>query len=306
MTIASIDIGTNTILLLVAEVNPVGKTVIPVYEEQKIPRLGEKLKPGGRIANEKVDLLIQILSGYEQTIRSHNAEKIFLTGTNALRIASNSAEISKLIKRRFNLDLNVISGDEEAEFAYLGAISGINNFDNALVIDIGGGSTELISGDQEKILFKRSFPIGSVSATELFFHHTPPDKIELTNIRNELNKLFDEIRNKFSTGLIIGIAGTATTLTCMIKGMEHFDSKTIDGSVISRKELDDLIEMISSLKPAEILNKYGEVVKGREDIITSGAIIMSELISMVNANEIAISSRGIRYGAAISALFMKS
>jgi len=304
MIVASIDIGTNTVLLLVADVNLTTQQLVPLYEEQRMPRLGKGLKPNGEITTDKVDLLVQTLSGYCQIIESHNCEKIIISGTNALRIANNSNDIIRLVKNRLNLNINVISGNQEAEFAYLGAISGITDFNTALIIDVGGGSTEVIYGNQKEILYKNSFSIGSVIATENYFYHTPPSKEEIDKLRFELRKTFKEISDEFSPDIVIGIAGTATTLACMIKGLKQFDREIVDGSIVSKNELDELIKKIEVLNPQEILKDYGKILSGREDIITGGAIILSEVTALLKSNSLVISSRGIRYGAIISELFL--
>lgn len=303
MIVASIDIGTNTVLLLVADVNLTTQQLVPVYEEQQMPRLGKGLQPNGEITIEKVDLLVQTLSGYRQIIESYNCEKIIISGTNALRIANNSKEIIRLVKNRLNFNIKIISGIQEAEFAYLGVISGITDFETALIIDVGGGSTEVIYGNQKEILYKNSFTIGSVIATENYLYHTPPSKEEIGKLRFELRKTFNEISDEFSPDLVIGIAGTATTLACMIKGLKQFDREIVDGSFVSIKELDELIKKIKVLYPREILNNYGKILSGREDIITGGAIILSEIMNLNGIDNLMVSSRGIRYGAIIAELF---
>ena len=303
MIVASIDIGTNTVLLLIANVNLTTQQLIPIYEEQQMPRLGKGLQPKGEIKEEKVNLLINILSDYQQKIQSFKCEKIIVSGTNALRVANNSEKIIQLMKDKFNIKINVISGEQEAEFAFLGATSGITDYGTALIIDIGGGSTELIFGNQKQILYKKSFGLGSVAVTEKFLHHSPPTKEEIIHIKYELRKTFSEINNKFSPDLVIGIAGTATTLACMIKGLKKFTREKVDGSIISQTELNELVNSVSELNSDEILNNYGEVLKGREDIITGGAIILSEILKLKGIIKLMVSSRGIRYGAIISELF---
>ena len=300
MIIASIDIGTNTVLLLIAELSFTSRKLTPVYEEQQMPRLGKGLKPDGEITKEKIDLLVKTLAGYKKIIDLHNCEKVIISGTNALRIAKNSEEIIQLIKKKFDYNINVISGEHEAELAYLGATSGISDFGTALIVDVGGGSTELIYGTQDKILYKNSFTVGSVSATENYLYGTPPSKEEISNLRSELRRTFNDISSKFYPDIAVGIAGTATTLSCMIKGLKKYNREIVDGSIISKKELEELIQKIEILKPDEILTKYGRILSGREDIITGGAIILSEILNIANMNSLVISSRGIRYGAIIS------
>jgi exopolyphosphatase/guanosine-5'-triphosphate,3'-diphosphate pyrophosphatase len=305
MIIASIDIGTNTVLLLIAEVNLNTHQITSLHDEQRMPRLGKGLKQGGEISDEKIDSLLNVLSDYQKIIQSYNCGRIIVTATNALRIARNSKEISKLIEDKFNFKVQVISGEKEAEFAYLGATTGINNFNTALIIDIGGGSTELIFGNQKDITYKRSFPIGSVSATENFLHNSPPVNEQIIQLRKELVKIFSEIRSNPSPDIIIGIAGTVTTLACMIKGLKKFDAEIIESSTITVNELDELIKKLEELEAESILFTYGEVLKGREDIITGGAIILSEIMTLTGMKKLTVSSKGIRYGAIVADMFSK-
>ena len=146
MIIASIDIGTNTVLLLVAEVDTVTKKINSLRNVQRIPRIGKGLSPGRRISKDSIALFYSTLSEYRDIINQFRCEKVLVSATNAFRIASNKEELVSQIKEKFGFDVHVITGEEEGKFAYLGAISDYHEENNTLVIDIGGGSTELISG----------------------------------------------------------------------------------------------------------------------------------------------------------------
>lgn len=305
MIVASIDIGTNTVLLLIAKVDLNTHQITSLHDEQRMPRLGKGLKQGGEISNEKIDSLLNVLSDYQKIIQTYNCEKIIVSATNALRIARNSKEITKLIKDKFHFKVQVISGETEAEFAYLGATTGIKNFETALIIDIGGGSTELIFGNQKEITYKKSFSIGSVSATENFLHNSPSVNKQIILLRKKLVKIFSEIRNNTSPGITIGIAGTVTTLACMIKGLKKFDAEIIERSTITLNELNDLNNKLEKLNSEKILTYYGNVLKGREDIIFGGALILSEIMNLTGMQKLTVSSKGIRYGAVVAELFSK-
>jgi len=146
MTVASIDIGTNTVILLIAEAELSNNSLRPLHNEYRMPRMGKGLEPDGEISEEKLNLLFPILTEYKTIIEKYSCEKILVTATNAFRLASNSKEISSEIKDKFNFDVNIISGEVEADYAFLGALSGTEISCSSLVIDIGGGSTELIYG----------------------------------------------------------------------------------------------------------------------------------------------------------------
>jgi exopolyphosphatase/guanosine-5'-triphosphate,3'-diphosphate pyrophosphatase len=303
MIVASIDIGTNTVLLLIAEVDRKIRQIHTLHEEQRIPRLGEGLHPGGEIKKDKIEELLKVLSDYIKKINSFDCDRTILTGTNALRIAKNSQEILTSIEKKFGLKVQIISGEKEAQLAYLGSISGVKNSGTSLVIDIGGGSTEIIFGERDKILFNKSFSIGSVSASEKYFLHYFPSQNELNNLQKEIRNVFRELNNFFTPTVSIGVAGTITTLACMIKGIKNFDGSIIDNSVISLAEVASVNGKIVKMNPAALLSDFGEVLKGREDIIAAGSMILYELMLILKINKLTVSSRGLRYGAILEDLF---
>lgn len=298
MTIASIDIGSNTVLLLIAKADTKNHKITPLLNEYRMPRLGKGLKPGGKIEDEKIQLFFEILSEYKNIIEKYNCEKILLTATNAFRLASNSKEIMKLVKEKFGYDIDIISGEVEAELAFLGALSAFDSNDiSSLVIDIGGGSTELILGNGNSIEYRKSFQTGSVSATEQYLLSKSPTEIEIINIDKFLNKTFAEIENNLAPQRTIAIAGTPTTISCMLQNLKQYIEEKVEGSIINAFELKGLTEQLKFLTPLQIKERYGEVMQGREDIILAGAFILLKIMELLKLNEVIVSSRGIRYGA---------
>ena len=154
MIIASIDIGTNTVLLLIAEVDETSFEITPLLNEYKMPRIGRGLKLNENIAEDRIDKLFTVLSEYKSIISNYNVDIVLVTATNALRIAANSAEIVERIKKQLSWNVNIISGKTEAEFAFLGAVPVSARNKSVLVIDIGGGSTELILGKENNMKYK--------------------------------------------------------------------------------------------------------------------------------------------------------
>jgi|APLow6443716910_1056828.scaffolds.fasta_scaffold25704_2 exopolyphosphatase/guanosine-5'-triphosphate,3'-diphosphate pyrophosphatase len=302
MIIASIDIGTNTVLLLIAEVDDSTRNIIPLHNEYQMPRIGQDTKQTGIISNERLKLLDNVLKEYSNIIKSYSCDIVILTGTNAFRMASNTNEIIKEIKKSFNYDLKVISGEEEAEYAYFGAISNLHNPDNSMVIDIGGSSTEIIYGKSYNILYKNSFQLGSVTGTEQFLKHSPPLKFEIENFKREIKKLFPAFDKTIIPKKVIGIAGTATTLACMKLGLKEFDEKKVDKLILSIQDMGSIIEELSSLSATEILTQFGSVLNGREDIIFAGAFILQQSMEYFGIDRIIVGTRGIRYGAIVKYL----
>ena len=300
MTIASIDIGTNTALLLIAKVELTTGNITPLQNEYRMPRIGQGTKNSGVISSERLKLLFNVLGEYEKIIRKFNCEQIIVTGTNAFRMAGNTPTIIQDIKSLFGYNLNVISGEQEAEYAYLGAISELEDPSISAVIDIGGSSTEIIVGEASKITSKRSLQLGSVSATEQFLRHSPTLKSEIEDLRLEIQNNLSVIELKTIPKQVIAIAGTATTLSCMNLGLKAFDENQVSNSILTIQNIRKVISELDQLSAAEIKDKYGSVMVGREDIIFAGAYILFQFMETFNIENIKVSTRGIRYGAIVN------
>jgi len=302
MIIASIDIGTNTVLLLIAEVNETSFKITPLLNEYKMPRIGMGLKSNENISEDRIEKLFSVLSEYQSIISKYNVSDVIVTATNALRIAANSTEIVERINKQLSWNVNIISGKTEAEFAFLGAVPVSVRNTNNLVIDIGGGSTELILGKDISIEYSKSFHIGSVSATENYLKHSPPFDKELSELQLYLQTIFAEIRDRLAPDVTYSIAGTPTTLFCVINGIKKYNDSIVEGGILEYEEIERIIEELKILNPEEIKNRYGKVMRGREDIILGGTIILLNIMKLLNLSEVIVSSRGIRYGAIVSFL----
>ena len=299
MIISSIDIGTNTILLLIAEVNIQTKKIIALHNEHRIPRIGKGVEPGKPITDEKIGTLLEILGEFHEIISTYSCNKIIISATNAFRIASNNLEVTKIIMERFGWSVDILSGDDEAQYSYLGAAFENSTIDT-LVIDIGGGSTELVSGNNKKINFSKSFPIGAVIGTEKFFNNDPPTGEEIKNFEKSIYAIFDGIGKNIKTPeKAIAIAGTPTTLVCIKQNLKSYDEYLIEGSELTYSELKILTDLLSKLSAEEIRIKYGDIVNGREDVLLSGSLILLCLMEMLGLSKIIVSTKGIRYGAII-------
>ncbi|HVO73470.1 MAG TPA: hypothetical protein VMT35_05575, partial [Ignavibacteriaceae bacterium] len=270
---------------------------------QRIPRIGKGLIPGKSIKKEKKKVLMEILSDYREKMNKFHCEKNIVVATNALRIAANGKEIANEISEKFSLNVIIVTGEEEAKLSFLGAVSEYNNEKNVVVIDIGGGSTELIFGKGDQIYFKNSFPVGVVSLTEKYLKHDPPLEEEIKKLRFILKTKFSEIPGKnFTPEAAIAIAGTPTTLACIQKRLHEFDEQAIEGSFLQLNELEKLINELSGLKKNKILELYKSVVKGREDVLLAGTIILFEIMNMLKVDKVIVSTKGIRYGAVLGYL----
>lgn len=307
MNIASIDIGTNTILLIIAEVVNGCKKITPILNEYRIPRIGKGLTPGGEINLTQAGLLFNVLDEYSDIITRYKCEKVLATATNAFRISSNGKTIADEIYRKYNFKVNIISGKDEAKLSYLGAVSDWTVNDINLVIDIGGGSTELVLGNGNQILSRESYQAGVVSGTESFFHHDPPIAEEIDKFINELEKIFIPLKsNEIKADNILAIAGTPTTLACLKQNLSVYDENQIEGSSLSYEEIGLFVKELSSLRSSQILTKYNAIVKGREDILLCGTIILYTLMRILRLKQVKVSAKGIRYGAIVNYLMEES
>jgi exopolyphosphatase/guanosine-5'-triphosphate,3'-diphosphate pyrophosphatase len=303
MNIASIDIGSNTILMLITEIDTKSQNIKTLRNEYRTPRLGRGLTPGKPISDESLNKMYDVFDDYFHLIEKYDCKKVIASATNALRIASNANEIIADIKKKYSLDINVLSGEEEAEYSFLGASTTLPETNEKIVVDIGGGSTELIYGKDDEIIYRKSFPVGAVSITEEFVNHNPPLSSELEQIESKLNDTFSEIRNQFPKNLdAIAVAGTPTTLACINQGLSEYVEDEIEGAVLTQKNFEKLIDIFSDMRSQNILKKYGKIVRGREDVILEGTMILNEIMNFLELDKFYVSGKGIRYGAVVKYL----
>ncbi|MBN1300280.1 MAG: hypothetical protein JW995_03615 [Melioribacteraceae bacterium] len=298
MNVASIDIGSNTVLLLIAKVDTKTRTFVPLKNIYRIPRLSQGLELNHKIRQDKYFLLRDIILEYKKNANYFNCEHIILTATNAFRVAKNAGEIISQIYKETGLTIDVVTGEHEAYLSYLGAISTLPIKDEQFVLDIGGGSTEFIHGNEKEIIYRNSFPRGAVNLTEIHFNTFPVDENDIDNIIHDIRSVFSPVK-KFNgiKSPLIAVAGTPTSLACIKSGLNDYDEKLIEGSELYREELADIIKLLSGMKPDEIYKMFGKVVEGREDVLLAGSLILLNIIDFLNHDKIIVSGKGLRYGA---------
>jgi exopolyphosphatase/guanosine-5'-triphosphate,3'-diphosphate pyrophosphatase len=292
MKYAAIDIGTNTVLLLIVDVR---KELEDVLDISTVTRLGEGLKEKGYLSQEAMTRTFSALDAYKGLIDKNKVLNVYCVGTSALREAKNSEVFLKLVKEKLGFAIQIISEKEEAYYTYLSVKNDCSiKADNFIIVDIGGGSTEVIKGDKENFMDFISIPIGSVKLTEMFVKHDPPEEKEIESlvdfIQGSLSIPFDGKNRQ-----VIGTAGTITNLASIILGMESYDKRKIHGFRISYKDIENVIGKLKSMATAERRLMKG-MEKGREDIILQGIILMREIMSYFCAKELTVSANGVRYG----------
>ena len=300
MRLASIDIGTNTILMLVADVQRDGSLKV-VRDEHFIGRLGKGVDEHGIILKETFDRILAILSQLKSIADTIGIEHLSVYGTSALRDAENRQEFIDFIKEKLALEIRILSGNEEAELTYLGAVSEYlthTNSKNYAVLDIGGGSTEFVTGSVENVTSSVSIDIGSVRLTERILKRNPPSDISLENavqlVRNHLKNIFS-LSPKTK---IIGVAGTLTTLAALDLQIPEFDRNLINRHVLTIEAIDRIFQELRPMTLDQLQN-YPQIHPSRADILLAGIIILREILRKVNLSKITVSDRGLRYGIVI-------
>ena len=290
--ISVIDIGTNTCLLLVASLQ--NNIPVKIFEAQEIPRLGKDLYSTKNISKEKFALVADIFKKYIYVSREHNSQKIFAFGTSALRDAENRNEFIEYISKETGVRIKVISGEDEAYHGYLGAVFDMEQHEQCVVLDIGGGSTE-ISFKSEGVFNHKSINIGSVRLYENYFRESHSEiKIKEASdlIKAELKNIsYDDIKGR----ALIGVAGTLTTLSAIKHGLKKFDENIIHKDILHLQDVKNIFEKLISMNDEEILD-LGEYMKGRSEIILSGTLILITVMEFFGLDAVTVSVKGLRYG----------
>ncbi len=304
MKYASIDIGSNTVLLLLAIRDENGK-IKPLIEKAEITRLGEKLDETGSLNPEAMKRTLKVLLKYTDLCHRNQVDRIVCIGTEALRRADNSNLFAQKVQKHCGFDLEIISGSKEAELAYLSAmIDFAETYQNLVVLDIGGGSTELIwqngiSADRLR-LQTLSIKMGSVRLTEKFLKQDPPTQDEYAAlqafIEARLNEDLKELTPPASPFHLIGLAGTVTTLAAIDQKLDPYNPEKIQGATLTLSSLENIIEKLKILSFEEKKKILGMEPK-RADVLLAGAAILEAILKRLKIKELIVSDRGIRYGA---------
>jgi exopolyphosphatase/guanosine-5'-triphosphate,3'-diphosphate pyrophosphatase len=292
--VASIDIGTNTILLLIAEVE--GEKITPLYEMETVVGLGRGVQKDGILMTGAIHRGLQTLSQYSERCREMNVQKIFAVGTSALREAKNSAEFLRLVKEKLNLSIEVISGEEEARLSFLAVAKDLREVNELiLVVDVGGGSTEFILGRGNQIDQWISLPLGSVRFTEQFLHSDPVREEEWNTMEEKIRYLLVNIPHSQEPLSTVAVGGTATTLASVEQGLEEFIPKKIHHFVLRKEALRNQLLVYRS-KTIEERRKIPGLPGARADVILAGGAILYLAMEELNCPSVLISSHGVRQG----------
>jgi exopolyphosphatase/guanosine-5'-triphosphate,3'-diphosphate pyrophosphatase len=296
MRIASLDIGTNTILLLVADCSTQGIERI-LHDEQVIARLGKGVDADRTITHETFLRAESFLKTYKQTCDALSVDRIVAVGTSALRDAKNSKEFCDYIKERAGIPIEIITGEEEARWTYRGGISEFSGrAEYFSVLDIGGGSTEIITGNNQEIESKISIDIGSVRITERILKGSPPEDSAIMEahefIRQQMPKTIAET---ITSTFAVGVAGTLTTLAALHQQLPQYDPTKVSNYSLQYEDVCAMFGLLKD-KSLEQIRRYPQISPGREDIILAGIMILMGYMEATHLQSITVSDRGLRYG----------
>lgn len=301
--LAAIDIGTNSIRCIVVEVDQQGRYMV-LDDEKATVRLGENLAASGAISPAAFARAVDAMSRIRKLIDGLKVTEVEVVATSAVRSASNGGELVGVLSRELGREIRVITGDEEAELV---ARSVRHNFDMSgkryMIIDIGGGSVEIMSAVANHVESCFSLELGAVRMTDKFISSDPVKEAELTklkrHVRSELKAVFGD--NRPSVQTFIGSGGTITTLASMVMSMRKQAYSTSHGYEVLRSEVVHLLAMLVR-KDIRALRSVPGLNPDRADIIIAGLVVIDELMRYFGANMMLVNERGIREGLIISCM----
>ena len=271
MILAGIDIGTNTLRLLVVEYRD--KKWKELFSDRQVTRLGEGFLKSRTLTLPAVERTLSALKSFQRSLLQFSCDSISVVATSAVREAKNQKRFIDRVKKELNLDIEVISGEEEARLTYLGIRDAVP-FSNGyqMMVDIGGGSTEWILGRHQTLLSKKSTPLGVVFLTEQYLLSDPPSSSELIQMKKKVREYFAEVKEAFK-GVFeknppitwIGTAGTVTTLAAMAQGLEHYSFEKVNRFMLTPETVSGLFQALIS-KTKDERKKIKGLEAGREEI----------------------------------------
>ena len=303
---AVIDVGTNSVKLLVADVR--GRDVQPVHEESKQTRLGKGFYESNRLQSEAIARTAEAAREFAEIARDKNAVAVRVIATSAARDAVNADELTSAITRASGLKVEIISGEREAAWAFQGVTTDTELARSPLLLlDVGGGSTEFILGQGNHTHFARSFPLGTVRLLEKFPHSDPPTCAEFCACRDWLKHFLQtEIRPEFEAALLyealaksdviqlVGTGGTTSILARIEKKLDRFDREKIERTVLSLEQVVAHRKNLWKL-PLEERKEIPGLPKLRADVILTGVLIFEAVMEEFGFQELHVSTRGLRF-----------
>lgn len=290
---ATLDIGTNTVLLLVAEA--AGDRFVSVAERMEITRLGRGVDRTGTLAAEAIDDTVSAVARFAAEARSLGVAQIACVATSAARDARNGRDFLERLAREAGVSAEIIPGDLEAQLSFAAATRDLGEAAPMVVLDIGGGSTEVVYGGPGGVTFKRSFDMGSVRLTERHVRSDPPAPSERETMRRALDEGFSSLPEPPAGFQLVGIAGTVTTVCAVARAIDPYDAARVHLARLSGEEVRRECDRYFALDLAGRRGLKGMPAK-RADVIPAGTLVLERAMARLGAHEVVVSDRGIRWG----------
>jgi exopolyphosphatase/guanosine-5'-triphosphate,3'-diphosphate pyrophosphatase len=298
--VAVVDIGTNSTRLLVADVRDGG--VEELDRRSVVTRLGEGVDATGRLADAAQARVLERLAEYADSIERHGCGRRLAVLTSAVRDAANGAAFADTVRERFGLDARTLSGDEEARLTYLGATAARDGgAEPLLVVDIGGGSTELVTGARGEMDFHVSTQAGVVRHTERFLREDPPAREDVEALARDVRAVFEDavpgdVRERVTAA--VAVAGTATSVAAIDAEVEPYDPARVEGAVVPAYRLAEISATLAAL-PLEERRAVPGLHPDRAPTIVAGTILLAQVLEAFGLDRFEASERDILWGAAI-------
>jgi exopolyphosphatase/guanosine-5'-triphosphate,3'-diphosphate pyrophosphatase len=316
LRVATIDIGTNTVLLLIAEVATDGR-LVPIVDRSEITRLGQGVDRARSLAPEAIERTLECLSRYASAIAESGATRLRVVGTSAMRDAGGKGDKKNDFIERATKILGtaprVVSGDEEASLAFAGGLLDLGLEGDVTAFDVGGGSTELIRGtaggpqaapsNTTEVHHRTSLDVGSVRLFERHVRSDPPSSMEMAVVRAFVLDQLLGVPPPPPGRPLVGMAGTVTTLAAVARGIDPYDPAKVHGMRLRASELAAVGRRLTELPLAERKSVTGLEPK-RADVIPVGAAIVEAVLGWARADELIVSDRGVRWGLALELVRM--
>jgi exopolyphosphatase/guanosine-5'-triphosphate,3'-diphosphate pyrophosphatase len=295
--LAALDVGTNSTRLLVGDVED-GVIVAEHAREMVITRLGKGVDRSGRFDPAALQRTLGVLAGYAEVCRRLGVERRRLVATSATRDAADRQVFVDGVRDLLGVEAEVLSGQAEAAAAYRGATAGLGGDEPTLVVDIGGGSTELIDGDGTTPRAMVSLDIGCVRLFERHLHTDPPTPAEVAALRADVAAHLSrvgEVLDPGAAGRVVGVAGTVTTVTALALGLEAYDPRRIHRATVDAAGIAATAGKLAAMTVAERA-ALPVMAKGREDVIAAGALLLDELVRRFQIHQVVASEADILDG----------
>jgi exopolyphosphatase / guanosine-5'-triphosphate,3'-diphosphate pyrophosphatase len=291
---AFIDIGTNSIRLIISKLEK-GSLPRDLYYEGAITRLGEGLGKTGILNPKAMDRSIKVIEDYKKIGITFKVENLVLFATHVLRKAENRDEFIKMLKTRTGLDVKIISGKEEAKLVLNGVQSEIAPL-KPIVIDIGGGSTEIAFELEKGKIYLDSVELGAVGLSEKFCLNLSPDERMTINARNYTDTILSGKFPKLPSDYrLVGVGGSITSLTAINLALKKFDPAVVHKHILTKEAVRNTIDYLSTMSIDEIA-AIPSLEKGRSDIILGGSIILESVLENSGYDSVTVSVKGILWG----------